>query len=109
MRFLLEDTDINCTSNTVHMYNSSYQPLLQALVVVQHNNNMFQLIAYIVWCSSCGQNLTQFATHCFLCFPAKCCFINRLFYDFCQTCPISQLMHGHDTAVDIDFVVYYRV
>jgi hypothetical protein len=23
-----------------------------------------KLIAYIVWCSSCGQNLIQFATHC---------------------------------------------
>jgi hypothetical protein len=42
-RFLLKDTDINCTSNSVHICATRCQPLpVQALRFAQHNQNMFQ-------------------------------------------------------------------
>jgi hypothetical protein len=69
VRFPLKDTDINCTSNSVHICTIGCQPLLRALTFAQHvlcttATCFSKLIAYIFWWSSFGQNLIQFATHC---------------------------------------------
>jgi hypothetical protein len=63
VRFLLKDTYINCTRNSVHICTAGCQPLLRALRLAQQDN-MFQQADCIHILASCGQNLIQFTTHC---------------------------------------------
>jgi hypothetical protein len=66
VRFLFKDRDINCMSNSVHNnvpqganHFCGPSDLLSTTTAC-----FSKLIAYIFWCSCCGQNLIQFATHC---------------------------------------------
>jgi hypothetical protein len=55
LRFVLKDTDINGTSNSVHICTAWSLPLLRALRFPQHNNMMFQQadcihsLVFILW------------------------------------------------------------
>jgi hypothetical protein len=72
VRFPLQDTDINCTSNSVHICTAGCQPLLRALRFAQQNNTVFQqadcihTLVFILWpkAHSTCHSLLSCSKHC---------------------------------------------
>jgi hypothetical protein len=71
LRILLKDTDINCMSNSLHIWIAGCLPLLRALRFAQHNN-MFQQadcthsLVLILWPkpNSICHPLSSYSKHC---------------------------------------------
>jgi hypothetical protein len=90
-----KDTDINCTSNSVHICTAGCQPLLQTLRFSRTTAARFRkLTAYIVWRSFCGQNLLQFANHC--CPAASTVHVMCTFAEPQNSLPKNAHEHYHD-------------
>jgi hypothetical protein len=102
VRILLKDRDINCTSNSVHICTAEPNHFCGPSDLLSTTTCFSQLIVYIVWCSSCGQHLIQFATPCRPSASTVC--LTCTFAEPQNSLPKSGHEHDHD-SLNIAYII----